>query len=88
MQDKMAQVLVMVAALTPIVTALVEAIKRAFFAGNTRYVPLVSIGVGLVAGIAGSYIFAESLPLMALAGAIAGLAASGLYKVLTAIAPQ
>ena len=88
MQDKMAQVLVVVAILTPIVAALVEAIKRGLFGEETRWVPLVSIVVGIVAGIATSYLLAESLRLMVLAGAIAGLAASGLYKAVTAIRPQ
>ena len=88
MQDKMAEVLMVVAILTPIVAALVEAIKRGLFGEETRWVPLVAIIVGIVAGVATSYLLTEPLRLMVLAGAIAGLAASGLYKAVTSLLPQ
>lgn len=63
--------------IVPIVTAVVELIKKTFGICDTRYIPIISAVVGLVAGLA---IVSFSL-LGGLVGLMIGLAATGLFEI-------
>lgn len=66
----------------PVVVGVVQAIKRTGkVAGN--YMPVASIVVGVVLGLIASYYTKDAGAIVA--GLISGLAASGLYDVVTKI---
>ena len=66
-------------AVIAIIVALVQVAKTAGL--PSRFAPLLSLGVGILYGIAGSYL-GEGLPLVEgiMAGVVMGLSASGLYS--------
>lgn len=70
------ELLVTFAWLTPILVALVRVIRVTFKVAD-RYVP----GVSVLVGIAGGLLFVGLTPLGAAVGVILGLTASGLYDV-------
>ncbi|MGX7091168.1 holin [Hutsoniella sourekii] len=61
-----------------IIGVLIEAIKKAVDI-DSRYLPLVSGGIGLIAGLVLAYIYGLPIPDNALAGMLAGFSASGFY---------
>ncbi|RJX23829.1 MAG: holin [Dethiobacter sp.] len=74
----MHEVLMFATVILPIVTAVVEAVKRGLHL-NTRYAPLLSIVLGVVIG-ALAYPFTDfGLVERLWAGALAGLGAMGLF---------
>jgi hypothetical protein len=76
----MEDVLLFASFLAPVVTGLVELAKRTIFIPK-KYIPLISFFTGIAAGLLG-YPFANMPAEMRIwSGAIAGLAATGLYEV-------
>ena len=65
-------------AILSIINALVQVIKTSFKLAN-QYVPIVSVAVGILIGIAVSPLTEYSLYTMALAGMIGGLASCGTF---------
>jgi hypothetical protein len=77
----MEQVLLFATVLLPIVTALVELVKKTVNLPK-NYLPLISVIVGLIVG-AISYPFTDfELVLRLWAGGFAGLAGTGLFEVM------
>lgn len=70
--------------LTPLITMLVQAIKKTSIPNN--YLPHVSVGIGVAAGLIVGWYLKQDLFLYGLAGLTAGFSASGLYD--TVKAPQ
>ncbi|MGG1575477.1 holin [Fictibacillus sp. NRS-1165] len=65
--------------LTPLVTGLVQLLKRTFPI-KKRFIPLISFFIGIIVGIL-AYPFTEMTVVLRLwSGGIAGLAATGLYE--------
>lgn len=62
----------------PVIIAIVELIKRTA-APPKRWLPLIAVGVGILANVFASQIAADPLASSAAIGLIAGLAAAGLY---------
>lgn len=69
----------------PVVTAVCEAIKKTGKV-SSKYMPLTSIVVGVVAGVIGYAVYKETGYIAT--GLIAGLAGSGLYDVAKAYVPK
>ena len=65
-------------AILGIINAVVQAVKTSFKLAN-QYVPIVSVAVGILIGIAVWPLTEYSLYTMALAGMIGGLAACGTF---------
>ena len=65
-------------AILGIINAFVQVVKTSFTLAN-QYVPIVSVAVGILIGIAVWPITEYSLYIMVLAGAIGGLAACGMF---------
>lgn len=65
------------AAMSPFILIFVQAIKTAEL--NTRWLPFVSIGLGIAVGIAFALASGADLFLYGLAGFLSGASASGLY---------
>lgn len=81
MESHMQEVLFFATVLSPIVTAIVELIKRVIPSISKNIVPLISLGVGLLIGAA-SFPFTEMEFMLRLwAGGFSGLAATGLYEI-------
>jgi hypothetical protein len=77
----MEQVLLFATVLLPIVTALVELVKKTINLPK-NYLPLISVVVGLIVG-AIAYPFTDfELVLRLWAGGFAGLAGTGLFEIL------
>lgn len=75
----MEEVLVFATILSPILTALLEALKRAINIDG-KYIPLLSILVGMILGVL-AFIFTDlGLAARLWAGAISGLGATGLFE--------
>lgn len=75
----MENVLIFATVLLPIVTALVELAKKSFPI-RKNFIPLISLAVGLIVGIA-AYPFTDmELVLRLWAGGFAGLAGTGLFE--------
>lgn len=70
-------------ALTVLISGLVEVIKQATDL-QAKYVPLLSVGIGLAVGVVLAFGFNLSVPDTILAGLIGGLSASGFYDNLKA----
>lgn len=73
--DLIQGMMVSLAVLVPIITGVVEAIKRSFEL-DARYLPLIAIGVGIAGGLV---ILGLSVS-AGVVGLVAGLAATGLYE--------
>lgn len=78
--EMMSQVLIFTTILAPIVLALVEVFKKAVKV-PVNILPIVSLGIGLIVGIASSPFTDMDLVLRLWAGGIAGLGGTGLYEV-------
>ncbi|WP_054948990.1 holin [Numidum massiliense] len=76
----MEAMLVLVTVISPITVAFVEVLKRSFGV-PTRLLPLISLAAGVVLGLAFYPFTSASADLRAWAGALAGLAATGLFEV-------
>lgn len=77
MEELFTQAVYFAGILAPIITALIELIKRSGRFGE--YLPYLSIIIGIVTGVIfGTYLGAD-LFVYGLSGLIAGLTASGLY---------
>ena len=77
----MEQVMIFATVILPIVTALVELAKRTVTLPK-NYVPLISLAVGLVVGVA-AYPFTDlEIALRLWSGGFAGLSATGLFEVI------
>lgn len=64
-----------IATLVPVVMAIIDAFRKAFPAFNSRYVPLASLSLGIVAGL----VFADGeVVSRVLNGLMIGLSATGL----------
>lgn len=61
-----------------IALALTEVLKTAFKI-NTRFIPLVSLVIGMVIGVAAAPIHDATVPQLLWGGGIAGLIASGVF---------
>ncbi|WP_038247207.1 holin [Virgibacillus salexigens] len=72
-------VLIFATVLAPILAAVMEAIKKTVKLPN-NFIPLISLGLGIVLGLA-AYPFTDlDLTLRAWAGGFAGLAGTGLFE--------
>lgn len=77
----MLEVIVFATVLVPIITALVEVIKKAV-ATPINLIPLIAVVVGLIVG-ATAYPFSElDMTLRLWAGVLAGLASTGLFELI------
>ncbi|MGC4377766.1 holin [Fictibacillus sp. Mic-4] len=75
----MEQMLMFASLLTPLVTGLVELIKRTLTV-KKKYIPLISFFIGIFVGIV-AYPFTDLQTVLRMwSGGIAGLAATGLYE--------
>lgn len=76
----MTEVLIFASIITPIITALVEVIKRT---ANIpiNYIPVISLTVGLLVGYTGQPFTELAVDLRLWAGGLAGLASVGLFEV-------
>lgn len=74
----MEQLLPIATVLVAVVSGLTEAIK-ATGTVNTKYLPLLTLVIGILTGALASTLFDVELVKMMWAGAIAGLASCGLY---------
>lgn len=79
----MESIIVVAMAITVGVTTLLEVVKHTFTSLNVKYYPLIALVLGVVVAVATDYIpelnHELSLPALIVAGAIAGLSASGFY---------
>lgn len=76
----MEEVLVFASILFPVVSALVEGVKKANIIKNVNILPIVSVLIGLALG-AVAYPFTDfDLTLRLWAGGLAGLAGTGLFE--------
>lgn len=78
----MEEVLLFATVLLPIVTAVVELIKRTFNLPK-NIIPLISLIVGLFIGVAATPFTDFDIVLRLWAGGIAGLAGTGLFELMT-----
>lgn len=74
------QVLMFSTLLAPLVTALMELLKRTFPIPK-KYIPITSFIVGLLIGLLASPFTSMNIELRLWSGGIAGLAATGLYEI-------
>lgn len=75
----MEEILIFATILLPIVTALVELVKKTFTIKN-NFIPAISVVVGLIIGAA-AYPFTDLDTVLRLwAGGLAGLAGTGLFE--------
>jgi Bacteriophage A118-like holin, Hol118 len=74
------QVLMFSTLLAPLVTALMELLKRTFPIPK-KYIPISSFFVGLIVGFLASPFTDMTVELRLWSGSIAGLAATGLYEI-------
>lgn len=79
-QELMESVLAMMTVIVPVVTAVVEMIKRTFGVDG-RLLPLISFVCGIAIGLAAYPFTSMSADLRMWVGALAGLAATGLFEV-------
>lgn len=77
-EELMNNAVVVAAILAPIITGIVEVIKIATEV-NKRYLPLISLFIGVVAVLSIGYVTNQDLVQYALAGIISGLGSAGLY---------
>lgn len=75
------QIMVFATVLCPIVTALVELVKRTFPNLSKRAVPLLSVVVGLLIGAAAVPFTDMDLVFRLWSGGFAGIAATGLFEI-------
>lgn len=78
MENILSNAIIVAVALTPILSALVEAVKKANLI-QERYLPFVAILVGFLLSVAISLAFGLDVAEGAVVGLVAGLASSGLY---------
>lgn len=79
-EELMIQVLALATFVAPVVTGLVEIIKRAVTLKN-NYIPLLALVVGVAVGFVAQPIFPDvDLYLRAWAGGLAGMTSVGLYE--------
>lgn len=71
-------IILAIGVLTPIVMFLVTPIKKIETLDN-RFLPYISMSIGVVAGIVFSLMFNQEIPVYSVAGLIAGATASGFY---------
>jgi Bacteriophage A118-like holin, Hol118 len=74
------QVLMFSTLLAPLVTALMELLKRTFPIPK-KYIPVTSFFIGLLIGLLASPFTSMNIELRLWSGGIAGLAATGLYEI-------
>ena len=79
----MESIIVVSMAITVGVTTLLEVVKHTFTSLNVKYYPPIALVLGVVIAVGTDYIpelnHELSLPALIVAGAIAGLSASGFY---------
>ncbi|WP_245804799.1 holin [Halobacillus hunanensis] len=75
----MQQVLLFTTVISPFVFGVIEVVKKAFRIPK-KYIPLLSVGIGLLAGIAAFPFTDMSLMLRIWAGVGAGLSGTGLFE--------
>ena len=76
----MAEVLIFASVITPIITALIEVVKRAVKLPD-NFIPAISLVVGLMVGYAGEPFTELAIDLRLWAGGLSGLASVGLFEV-------
>jgi hypothetical protein len=76
----MEQVLMFSSLLAPLVTAMMELLKRTFPI-NKKYIPICSFFAGLLIGFLSAPLTDMDAQLRLWSGGIAGLAATGLYEI-------
>jgi len=74
------QVLMFSTLLAPLVTAMMELLKRTFPIPK-KYIPIISFFVGLIIGLLAAPVTEMNVQLRLWSGGIAGLAATGLYEI-------
>ena len=79
--EVMVSVLIFATVLTPIATAVVELIKKTINI-PVNFLPLISLVVGLIVGLASEPFTELDAVLRLWAGAFAGLSGTGLYEVI------
>ncbi|RYL93846.1 holin [Sporolactobacillus sp. THM7-4] len=73
-------ILIISSIITPVITAVVQAVKRAGLIGD-NFLPLTAFGIGLFLGFCSSSIFTDApMAYLIWAGGISGLAATGLFE--------
>lgn len=77
----MANILLLVSVITPIITALVNVVKQAPI--NKNWIPVVAVVLGLLVGFAATPFTDLDMVTRLWAGGLAGLAATGFYEVTT-----
>ena len=79
----MESIIVVSMSITVGVTTLLEVVKHTFTSLNVKYYPLIALVLGIIIAVGTDYIpelnHELSLPGLIVAGAIAGLSASGFY---------
>lgn len=77
-----AEMALLISFLTPVIVGLVEVAKQVFTMPK-NFVPLIAVAVGLIAGFVAAPFVELDWTLRLWAGAIAGLASTGLYETQT-----
>ena len=78
MDEVLTHILATGVSLSPIMMIIIEGIKQTRLV-DTRFLPIVSLLLGSILGIAMSFLFNQSLGELALGGLVAGGMACGLY---------
>ncbi|UOR13925.1 holin [Halobacillus amylolyticus] len=76
----MQQVLLFATVISPFVFGVIEVVKKAFRIPK-NYIPLISMGIGLLAGVAAFPFTDMEIMLRAWAGVGAGLSGTGLFEI-------
>lgn len=77
----MIEIIAFASVLVPVIAALVEVIKKAVSA-PINLIPLIALVIGLIVGAAASPLNSLDLPMRLWAGALAGLASTGLFELI------
>lgn len=83
MSNDITQLLLIATAIVPFVNAIVGLIRKSVPSIKANYLPLISLGVGVVIGAVFAYLpnVEYSAVQLALAGGIAGMAACGVFDI-------
>lgn len=78
MQELMSNVVMVAGLLVPLISGLVEVIKKMDLI-DIKFMPAIAVSIGFVCGLAIAFGFGYEVSQYVLAGVISGLASSGLY---------